>query len=436
MLTASALLSHALPQTFRSGASAEVPHGTIVERRIVVIKLTKRSVERLEICSSDYFVWDSELTGFGVRVLPSGRKTYLVQYRSGGRSRRRSIGRHGVLTADQARQEAKTLLGDVARGGNPAEDRRRAFRDPTIKSLCEKFMTEYVAHHCKATTADGYLSNIENHIIPRLGNRKINDVTRADIVAFHHDMRDRPYTANRAVMMLSRMFNLAEDWGLRSGGANPARRIKKFREEEKKRYLSDDEQARLGQALGKALETGEATEYGVAAISLLMLTGCRLGEILTLKWDYVTPHHLELPDSKTGRRRIPLPREAYDIIASLPRMVGNSYVILGETDKGHLVNLQKTWLRVRKIAGLEDVRMHDLRHTYASVAVMNGIDPFLLKEIMGHKNLQTTLRYAHFADAAVQRAAGSVAAKLASSMNSRRAQPELRVVGALGRSYG
>jgi integrase len=147
------------------------------------------------------------------------------------------------------------------------------------------------------------------------------------------------------------MFNLAEDWGLRREGSNPARRIRKFREEEKKRYLSDDEQARLGQVLADALETGEETEYAVAAISLLILTGCRLGEILTLKWDYVTPHHLELPDSKTGRRRIPLPREAYDILMSLPRRDGNPYVILGETPHGHLVNLQKPWLQDQTCGG-------------------------------------------------------------------------------------
>jgi len=236
--------------------------------------------------------------------------------------------------------------------------------------------------------------------------------------------------ANRAVSILSKMFNLAEDWGLRTDGTNPARRIRKFREEEKKRYLSDDEQARLGNALAEALEGGQETEYAVSAISLLMLTGCRLGEILTLQWENVTAHHLELPDSKTGRRRIPLPREAYDIIMSLTKRDGNPYVILGEVEGGHLVNLHKPWLRIRKAAGLEDVRMHDLRHTYASVAVMSGIDPFLLKEIMGHKNLQTTLRYAHFADEAVQRAVGSVANRLAGALRSKsRAQPALRVVG-------
>lgn len=393
-----------------------------------MIKLTKRAIDQLAATDKDYFIWDSELSGFGVRVMPSGRKSYLVQYRAGGRSRRRTIGQHGVLTADQARMEAKKLLGDVARGENPAEDRQRKLREPTIASLCDRFLDEYAAHHCKLSTQSGYRTYINTCIRPRLGSRKIGDLTRAEVVAFHHDLRDRPYTANRAVAMLSRMFNLAEDWGLRREGSNPARRIKKYREEEKKRYLSDDEQARLGQVLEDVLETGQETEYAVAAISLLVLTGCRLGEILTLKWDYVTPRHLELPDSKTGRRRIPLPREAYDIITSLPRKVGNPYVILGVTDHGHLVNLNSPWLRIRKLADLEDVRMHDLRHTYASVAVMSGIDPFLLKEIMGHKNLQATLRYSHFADEAVQQTAGSVAGKLAGALGRRSSMAKLRVV--------
>jgi integrase len=227
-----------------------------------------------------------------------------------------------VLTADEARNEARKLLGDVARGGNPAEERQRDLRAPTIASLCDRFLSEYAAHHCKPSTRKGYEIVIRTKIKPKLGTRKIVDITRAEIVAFHHDFRDRPYMANGAVSILSKMFNLAEDWGLRTDGTNPARRIRKFREEEKKRYLSDHEQMRLGNALAEALEEGLETPYAVSAIYLLMLTGCRLGEILTLKWEYVTTHHLELPDSKTGRRRIPLPREAYDIIMALPRRGG------------------------------------------------------------------------------------------------------------------
>jgi integrase len=393
-------------------------------------KLTKRSVEALEVRAADYIVWDADLTGFGVRVLVSGRKSYLVQYRAGGRTRRRTIAKHGVLTAEEARLEAKKLLGEVAKGGNPSEDRHEHLRAPTMAVLCDRFLSEYAAHHCKPSTSKGYEIVIRTYIKPRLGPRKIIDITRAEIVAFHHGMRERPYMANRAVSILSKMFNLAEDWGMRKDSANPARRIKKFKEEEKKRYLSDDEQARLGEVLADALETGQETPYAVSAIYLLMLTGCRLGEILTLQWDYVTSRHLELPDSKTGRRRIPLPREAYEVIMSLPRVHGNPYVILGESDEGHLINLQKPWRRIKAKAGLNDVRMHDLRHTYASVAVMSGIDPFLLKEIMGHKNLQTTLRYAHFADEAVQQAAGSVASRLAGAMRRGvREQPKFRIVG-------
>ncbi|MFK8036045.1 MAG: tyrosine-type recombinase/integrase [Hyphomicrobiales bacterium] len=392
-------------------------------------KLTKRRVDQAAPAAKDYFLWDDDCRGFGLRVFPSGRKSYLIQYRASGRSRRRSIGQHGVLTADEARKIALQLLGDVARGMNPAEERLTDLRAPLVRSLCDRFLDEYAAHHCKPSTQKGYRIYIETTVKPRLGNRKINELTRADIVAFHHDLRDRPYTANRAVAMLSKMFNLAEDWGLRTEGTNPARRIKKYREEEKKRYLSDDEQMRLGEALAEALETGQESVYAVAAIQLLILTGCRLGEILTLKWEYVTPRHLELPDSKTGRRRIPLPREAYDILMALPRREGNPYLILGELEQGHLINLQKPWRRIRKRAGLNDVRMHDLRHTYASVAVMNGIDPFTLKEIMGHKNLQTTLRYAHLADHAVQTAAGQVAGRLAAAMRHKAPAPTpLRLV--------
>ena len=378
-------------------------------------RLTKRSVEALEPGSSDYFAWDCDLTGFGVRVYPSGKKVYQVQYRSGRRTRRFCIGDHGVLTAQEARKEAKRRLGEVARGADPSAERKTKLSAPTVAGLCERFLTEYVDQHCKPRTARDYRSIIRRLICPKLGPLAINDVTRADVVAFHHDLRNTPYQANRAVSMVSKIFNVAEDWGLRTTGSNPARRIKKFREEERKRYLSGEEQVRLGRVLAGVLEDGSETIHAVSALLLLIYTGCRHGEILHLKWDYVTPHHLELPDSKTGRRRVPLPREAYDILTELPRRDDNPFVILGESQTGPMVNLQKPWGRIRKLAGLEDVRIHDLRHTYASVAVQNGIDPFTLKEIMGHKSLQTTLRYAHLADETVQRAAGSVAQRLASA---------------------
>ena len=393
-----------------------------------MFRLTKRSVEGLSIADKDYLVWDRDIRGFGLRVYPSGKKTYLTQYRSGRRTRRVTIGQHGVLTAEQARIEAKQLLAAVARGEDPSAIRHAKRHAPTIAGLCDRFLEEYVDEHCKPTTARDYRSIIRRFIRPQLGPIAIAEITRADVVAFHHGLRGTPYQANRAASMLSKLFNLAEDWGLRPAGSNPARRIKKFREEEKKRYLSDDEQVRLGETLAEALEEGSESIYAVSAILLLIYTGCRLSEILTLRWDYVTAHHLELPDSKTGRRRIPLPREAYDILSELPREEGNPFVIVCDMPGERLVNLQKPWTRIRKRAGIPDVRMHDLRHTYASVAMQDGIDPFTLKEILGHKNLTTTLRYAHLADEAVQRAAGSVAARLSGKIRKRNERLGLRVV--------
>ncbi len=393
-------------------------------------KLTKRIVEAFEIQNKDYLIWDADLSGFGVRIYPSGKKTYLIQYRAGKRTRRYTIGAHGVLTADEARLEAKRLLGDVARGEDPSGKRQSQLHAPTISALCDRFLSDYAERHCKPSTYRDYASNIRRFVKPAFGPMLINDVTRADVAALHLKISEKtPYQANRVLGLLSKVFNTAEDWGLRTEGTNPARRVKKNREEEKKRYLRDEEQTRLGQVLMRCLQEDTETIHIVSAIMLLMLTGCRMSEITTLKWDYVHYNHLDLPDSKTGRRRIPLPREAYDIIMGLPRLNGNPYVILGNTETGYLTDLEKPWRRIRKRAGLEDVRLHDLRHTYASVAITNGIDPFMLKEIMGHKNLTTTLRYAHLADDAVQRAAGSVASRLASTIQARPSQgTRLRVV--------
>ena len=394
------------------------------------MKLTKRTVEALEVRERDYLVWDSDVKGFGLRVYPKGQKKYLVQYRNGKRTRRCTIGAHGVLTADEARTEAKKLLGDVAKGQDPSGTRQARRQAPTVAALCERFITDYAERHCKPSTVRDYASSARRFVVPQLGPMLIEEVTRADVAALHHKVSEKtPYQANRVLSMISKMFNTAEDWGLRAEGTNPARRVKRNREEEKKRYLREEEQSRLGRVLFQSLEDESETVYIVSAILLLMLTGCRMSEITTLKWEYVHYSHLDLPDSKTGRRRIPLPREAHDIIMGLPRRGSNPYVILGNTEEGYLTDLEKPWRRIRKRAQLEDVRLHDLRHTYASTAMREGIDPFTLKEILGHKNLSTTLRYAHLADDAVQRAAGSVAARLASAVNKRAPDPRhLRIV--------
>ncbi|NSX56327.1 site-specific integrase [Parasulfitobacter algicola] len=381
-------------------------------------KLTKRLVDSLTPELKERIIWDDELGGFGLRIYPTGRKVYIVQYRANGRTRRKNLGQHGVLTADEARKDAKLIQADVARGADPSADRKARLRSPTIKELGKRFMTDHVELYCKPTTQYDYRNLLDKVVNPILGSIQVSEITFEDIATFHLKRQSTPYQANRGVMMLSKMLNLAEDWSLRPINSNPTRRIKKYPELQKKRYLNDVEQERLGAVLGQMLQDAEISRYVFAAFYLLLLTGCRLSEIQKLKWDYVTPTHLELPDSKTGRRRIPLPREACQLLQSLERREDNPYVILGDHGESHYNDLQKPWRKARTRAELTDVRLHDLRHTYASVAVTNGIDPFMLKEILGHKNLSTTLRYAHLSDDAVQKAAGQIANRLANRLGS------------------
>jgi integrase len=392
-------------------------------------KLTKCSVEGLQPKAADYLVFDSELAGFGVRVMPSGRKSYLVQYRSGGRTRRFSLGQHGALTAEEARKEAMKRLGEVAKGGNPSEEASRKRRAPTVAALCDQFAAEYMPQHCKPRTAFDYQRVIDRFIRPRFGSFKIADLTRADVAELHHALRATPYQANRVLSVLSKMFNQAELWGLRPDGSNPCRLVRKFAEQKKERYLSDAELVRLGDALAEMEDAGAESVHVIAAFRLLMLTGCRLREIQTLRWADVTPTHLLLPNSKTGARRIPLPPAARAVLDDLPCLPENPYVIAGKLPGSHIADLERPWRRVRARAGLDDVRIHDLRHTYASMAVSNGIDLLTVGKILGHSNFQTTMRYAHLSDDPQQRAAEQISGRLAGAIvRTSRAVPPLRVV--------
>ncbi|MFA8443453.1 tyrosine-type recombinase/integrase [Yoonia sp.] len=390
-------------------------------------KLTKRFVESLTAEGKDFIIFDSEVNGFGVRVMPSGRKSYVVQYRNGGRTRRMVIGRHGTVTSDEARKEAIRRLGEVARGDDPSRDRGDRRRAPTVSYLCDRFIEDYAEPKLKPRTVVTYQSQIKNYVKPKLGSFKIEDVCRADIAALHHSLRDRPYQANRVLMLLSRMFNMAELWGLRSESTNPCRMIPKNRERSRERFLSQTELMRLGEVFQDALATGQETHHVIAAFQLLLLTGCRLGEIQTLKWDFVTMTHLELPDSKTGKRRIPLSPDARMILENLPDTSDNPYVIVGKNPHTHIIDLERPWRRLRDAAGMPELRIHDLRHTFASIAVMNGVDLLMVGKILGHSNYQTTMRYAHLADAPVRAAADKVSGLMAGAVLSRTHNPAVRL---------
>ncbi len=380
-------------------------------------KLTKRTVDALQSEAKDFFVWDGQIAGFGVRVMPSGAKTYQAQYRKGGRTRRVSVGRHGKITVDEARKLTKEIMGQVAKGENPAEEISQHRKAPTIAALCERFFESHVMERCKPSTQGEYRRAIDLFINPAMGSFKVVDVERKDVAELHHKFRGKPYQANRTLGVLSKMFNLSEIWGLRPDGSNPCRHVPKYREVKRERYLSNAELQRLGQVLADVDREGSETPFVVAAFRLLILTGCRLGEIQTLKWEYITDNGMDLPDTKTGARRIPLPSAARAVLSTLPRTPGNPFVIQGKLEGKYATEMQHPWRRVRAQAGLSDVRIHDLRHTYASNAVSSGMPIQMVGRLLGHTQLQTTMRYAHLADDPVRQAAEKNAEMLGNALN-------------------
>ncbi len=382
------------------------------------MKLTKSRVDAIKACKSERLYWDNELKGFGLRVSPKGRKTFFVQYRSGKRTRRAKIGTMGPLTPDLARLQARTLLGEVAGGDDPAEARRKRRLTPNVSALCDRFLDEHVSVHLKPQSQYNYGQVIRDAIKPAFGPLKIPDITRADVTALHQAYKDRPYQANRILSVLSKMFNLAELWGYRAEGTNPCRLIQRFKENKKERFLSDDELIRLSEILSESEANGDESAFVVAAFRMLILTGCRSSEIQNLKWEYVTSTHLELPDTKTGKRSIPLPDAARKILASLPRSINNAFVFQGTIPGQPVTDLGKPWRRIRKKADLEDVRIHDLRHTYASKAISGGMPLVMVGQLLGHTQYQTTLRYSHLADAPIREAANTVASALSLTMQS------------------
>lgn len=379
------------------------------------LKLTKRVVDVLEARSSkDYIVFDEELPCFGIRVMPSGKRFFLIQYRFKGRTRRCMLGMYGPLTPEEARKQAMILLGQVKAGIDPADQRDAARRAGTVKELGKRFLEQYVPTRCKPTTASEYKRSIELFINPKLGTRRLADIVRADISELHYEMRDIPYQANRTLGVLSKMFNLAEEWGLRPDGSNPCRHVKKYKETKRERFLTGEEITELGKILDAVEATGEESRAAAACLRLLLLTGCRLREIQTLKWEYVdfTGYCLRLPDSKTGAKVVNVGQAAIDVFKGIEHTEDNPYVIVGKKPGAHLTDMQRPWRRIRKRAGIPEVRIHDLRHTFASAGLALGEGLPMIGKLLGHTQVQTTARYAHLASDPIKQAAERVADQL------------------------
>ena len=345
---------------------------------------------------------------------------YVIRHRAGtGRDapmKRYTIGRHGSpWTPETARAEAKRLLGMVAARQDPAGAQGRGERSPDRRRTggavpCRACRGEAQGQHRRPNT--GGCSTRSSCRRSASGRWRTSPAPTSRSCTMR--TATTPYQANRVLAVLSKMFNLAERWGLRPDGSNPCRHVEKFAERKRERMLSPAELARLGDALAAY----DGSPYAVAAVKLLVFTGARLGEVLGLKWEWIDFERGEarLPDSKTGAKTLHLPPPALAVLAELPRLEGNPHVIAGGKAGAALVNLEKPWRAIRKAAGLDDVRLHDLRHAFASVAASSGMGLPIIGKMLGHTQPATTARYAHLASDPVKAAAAAVAGKIAAAM--------------------
>jgi integrase len=349
------------------------------------VKITKRMVDGIAPpVSGEVNLWDSEVPGFSLRVRATGSKVYVAEYRNQAQRKRRvTLGPHGRLTVEQARDLARQVLAAAAQGRDPAEDRQESRSAPALEDLASRYVEQHATPKKKSSSVEADKRLLRLYILPALGRRKVAEIGLKDIADLHHAMRNTPPQANRMLALLSKMFNLAERWGLRTQGSNPCRWVDRYPEKHRERFLSAAEIARLG----AVLDEEEATEpLVVLAIRLLLLTGARRNEVLTLRWSDVDFERsaLCLPDSKTGAKMIPVGPPVLALLSAAPRLEGNPYVIPGRRAGGRLVGLFRPWARIRERAELGELRLHDLRHSFASIGAAAGLGLPILGSILGH----------------------------------------------------
>jgi integrase len=402
-------------------------------------KITKSKIDATEADAKDAWLWDTGVKGFGIRCRKRtakgkvGSKTYFLKHGTGNDQQWIRIGVHGSpWTVDAARKEAIRLLGQFVSGNDPARLRDERKRDLTIAKLCRLYLDEGCAHK-KPTTVTIDTGRIERHIIPLLGRKKVRDLDRRDVDRFLKavadgktatDERTKPRgraivrggrgTANKAVALLSAIMSFAVDREI--ADKNPVLGVKKYKDGRRERYLSADEMERLGEAI--EIAEGRELPGALTAIRLLALTGARRGEILGARWEYVDEERglLILPDSKTGHKVLLLGAPALEVLRNAVRIEGNPHICPGASPGKSIVNIQKVWNRIRTEAGIPDVRLHDLRHSFASVSAAGGDSLLVIGRLLGHANPATTQRYAHLADDPLKLAADKTSGRIAAMM--------------------
>ena len=369
--------------------------------------LTNRSLDTIKVGK---VIWDEKLQGFGARKQSAnGSISFILKTRIGGRQTIITIGRYGVLTIQAARAEALRLLGMISSGQDPIE--ARDLQEFRVRDIANAWLERHVSN-LKPSSAKRYECLIRDYIGPKLGRIYADKLTPQMVVRFHDALGNKPRTANYCVSTISSMWGWANKRGL-INLENPCLGIQRYDEVKRKRYLTAPEIKLLAEAFR---EEEQISPFAVAAIKILIMTGARLGEILSAKWEWIDGDILKLPDSKTGAKDITLPSPVLDVLSLLPRLEGNPYIIVGKKSGQHMINLRKPWMRIVKRAGIEHVRLHDLRHSFASFAVSSGASLTLIGGQLGHRSIATTQRYAHLSRDPVRQATETTANIIAEAL--------------------
>lgn len=363
------------------------------------MKLNKTTIDRLEYEGNNnekHIVWDDALPSFGCRVYPSGKKAFVFAYRYAGRQRLIVLGRYGLLTVDEARKKARKLGVAVSDGVDPMQLKREERHGNTVSDLCEYYLEQHARKKKKSWKEDQ--RRIARYVRPALGKHLVKGLARVDVAQLHRRIGTKsPYEANRVLALLSVMFEFAINQGFREESAgNPAKRIEKWPEQKRDRWATREELPRLVAAINR-----EESIYVRGALWMYLLTGARKSEVLTMRWADLDLSRgtWRQPETKAGRtHHLSLAAPVVDLLRQIPRQAGNPYVICGYKEGAHLVNIDKAWRRVRGAAGVEDLRLHDLRRTVGSWLAQSGNSLHLIGRVLGHSNASTTQIYAHFAE--------------------------------------
>jgi integrase len=416
-------------------------------------RITKRKIDALQADGREFTLWDDTVIGFGVRVRSSGAKSYVVVYRAGtGRGapvRRYTIGAIGKITPENARERAKTILATVAQGQDPASQKAAERATPTVTELADRFMADHVMAKRKEGTAGFYRDLLDRILKPAIGTTKADKLTRLQVGRLHSSLADTPFQANRVLAVISSMYTFAGAAGIVPEGTNPSRGIEKFKESRRERFLTGEELERLGTAIREAETSGlpwvldesnpntkhvpitkrstKLAPASAAALRLLLFTGCRLREILNLRWEYVDFERgcLFLPDSKSGRKTVVLNAPALSVLNGLERV--GPYVVPGVDPQRPRHDLKRPWDAVTNRAKLTGVRLHDLRHTYASFGAGGGLGLPIIGRLLGHAQPTTTARYAHLDNDPLRRASEAIAGHIAAALEGNQRAPVIAI---------